>query len=68
MTEFLHATRLHQIEVNPPAEEPLRRVPMMRWTIEPGTGRLLCSWSMGAKSDPAVCYVAGSLALGGAKP
>jgi hypothetical protein len=52
MTEFLHATRLHQIEVNPPAEEPQRRVPMMFWTIEAGTGRPLCSWCMGAKPDP----------------
>jgi hypothetical protein len=52
MTEFLHVTRLHQLDVNSPTEVPQRRVPMMCWTIEAGTRRPVCSWSMGAKPDP----------------
>jgi hypothetical protein len=51
MAELLDATRLQQIEFNPPAEESQCRIPVMCWTIDNGTKRPVFHWGLEAKAN-----------------
>jgi hypothetical protein len=50
MTVLLHAIDLQRIAVNPFADEPQHRAPVLCWTIDPTTLRPIASWRLEPKS------------------